>query len=42
LVTVPASAPEPAAPDPAGALPPADPLEVIILLSEDERLALFT
>jgi hypothetical protein len=37
-----AAAPEPATPGAAGALPPADPLAVIMLLSEDERIALFT
>ena len=37
-----AAAPEPAAQDTASPAPPVDPLAVIMLLSEEERIALFT
>ncbi len=42
LVAAVAPPPEPVMPDPVSDLPPADPLAVIMLLSEEERLALFT
>jgi len=42
LPLVAAIAPEPATPVPAAAVPPSDPLAIIMLLSEEERIALFT